>query len=184
MKYLNIIFVVINCFWATPLLAQKRDKDDLKEEQEEKKAANKNKVDYTVFRRQILTLPEFDAEKKKLAELKKQTGGVPKIYAVVDSLNDADDGKMLTGYILTTLGDNSANVYEITFDRMQRKIVKVKPTGEKLEAATPDVVERRDKNAKQLPKKKKTGDEEDEGTEDEDEQEEKPERRKQKDEDE
>lgn len=183
MKYLQIITVVISCLIGLPVTAQTRDKDERKEEQEEKRATNRNKVDYTVFRRQILTLPEFDAEKKKLAELRKQTGGAPKIYAVVDSLNEADDSKMLTGYIVTSLGDNTANVYEISFDRVQKKIVKVKPTGEKLEAESTEVIERRDKNAKQAPKKKKKDDEDEDDSEGEDEPEEKPERRKQKDED-
>lgn len=182
MRYLNLVLVVMGCMMCNLLNAQTRDNEERKEEQQEKKANNRNKVDYTVFRRQILTLPEFDAEKKKLSELRKQTGGVPKIYAVVDSLNDADDSKQLIGYIVATLGDNTANVYEITFDRVQRKIVKVKPTGEQLEAERPDVVERRDKNAKPPSKKKKT-DDEDEDAEDEDEPEEKQERRKQKDED-
>lgn len=182
MKNFRIIAVVISCLIGLPVIAQTRDKDERKEEQEEKRATNRNKVDYTVFRRQILTLPEYDAEKKKLAELRKQTGGVPKIYAVVDSLNEADDSKVLTGYIVTTLGDNTANVYEISFDRVQKKIVKVKLTGEKLEVENTEIIERRDKNAKKTGKKK-TGDEDEDDSEGDDEPEEKPERRKQKDED-
>ncbi len=169
--------------FATPAMAQTdRDerRDERKEQQGEKKAANKDRVDYTVFRRQILTLPEFADERKKLAELRKKTSSVPKIYAVVDSANENENATTLLGYITETLGDNTANIYEITFDRTAKKIVKVKPTGEKLEQeeAEEKPVRKAKPTATPAPKKKKTSeeDEEEEDTEEQDEKPEKPEK--------
>lgn len=186
MLYKLAILLVITCVHAMPVWAQ-RDKEERREEQKEKKAATDKRVDYTVFRRQILTLPEFAEQRKKLSEIRKSTGNIPKIFAVVDSLNDTEDSKTLTGYITLILGDNTANVYEVTFDRVQRKIVKVKPTGETLEVEKPETIERRDKNTKTAKKKKGNDEDEDqdepEADEDPEDKPEKPTKRKQKDED-
>src|ERR1043165_876123 len=104
-----------------------------KEDREEKKAVAKQKVEYNVFRRQILTLPEFGDERRKVAELQKGTKTPIKVVAFVDSTTDADDAKTLIGFIRDNAGDNSTDVYEITYDRALKKIIAVRPTGETLE---------------------------------------------------
>jgi hypothetical protein len=182
MKHILLLLAMALISFNT--FAQARDKEDRKEERDERKAANSDRVDIVVFRRQILTLPEFSDQRKKLAELKKQGHGIGKIYAVVDSLTDVEDGKFLKGYIELILGDNSANVYELTFDRKLKSIILVKPTGEQLEiekAEKPEPAARKTAHAKPVPKKKKS--EDDEEDEDEDEDEEKPVKGKQKDDD-
>ena len=86
---------------------------------------------------------------------------------------------MLTGYIMLTLGDNTANVYEVTYDRALKKIVQVKPTGETLDIEKEERTEPTSKqNVKKSAPKKKTGD--DDEDDDEDEEEEKPTRGKKK----
>lgn len=173
-------FVVALSLVAAPVCAQTdRDerREDRKEQQDERKAANKDRVDNTVFRRQILTLPEFAEERRKLAELRKKTSSVPKIYAWADSTNDHNNATTLLGYITETLGDNTVNIFEITFDRTAKKIIKVKPTGEKLELE--EAEEKPARKAKPTPaptaKKKKSEDDEEEEEEPE-EQDEKPEK--------
>jgi len=151
-----------------------------KEEKEEKKAAIKEKVDYNVFRRQMLTLKEYSEERKKVPAIQKTTKLKVKIVAYVDSTDGVDDTKTLTGYIRQDVGDNSANIYEVTFDRAQKKITLVKPTGETNEIEKDDAAT--DKKPKQktvIKKKSKTDDDDDdEGDED------KPTKSKQKDKDE
>ena len=180
MKNILSILLVLLSMCGTAAAQQDRDerREDRKEAQEEKKANNKNKVDYSVFRRQILTLPEYAEQRSKLQEIRKAGKGIPKIYAVVDSLNDTEDAKLLTGYIMLTLGDNTANVYEVTYDRAVKKIVQVKPTGETLDIEKEEATEPTSKqNVKKPAPKKKTGDDEEE---EEDEDEEKPTRGKKK----
>ena len=174
---------------ATHTFAQ-RTKEDRKEEQDEKKAANKDRVDIAVFRRQILSIPEFSDQRRKVAEWRAQGKGIIKIFAVVDSLNDIEDGKFLKGYIQLIKGDEVANVYELTYDRGLKRITLVKPTNEKLDLGDDEEkAERKAKNATAKPaKKKKTDDEEEDedeeaGDEDEDEPEAKPARKKPKEED-
>jgi hypothetical protein len=180
MKNILSILLVLLSMCGTAAAQQDKDerREDRKEAQEDKKANNKNKVDYSVFRRQILTLPEYAEQRSKLQEIRKAGKGIPKIYAVVDSLSDTEDAKLLTGYIMLTLGDNTANVYEVTYNRAVKKIVQVKPTGETLDIEKEEATEPTSKqNVKKPAPKKKTGDDEEE---EEDEDEEKPTRGKKK----
>ena len=113
-----------------------------KEDREEKKARVKDKVDYNVFRRQMLSLKEYLDERKKIPSLQKESKMHVKVVAYVDSTDGGDDSKTLTGFIRQDVGDNSTNVYEVTYDRALKKITLVKPTGEaneieKQEKATP-----------------------------------------------
>lgn len=101
-----------------------------KEDKEEKKARVKDKVDYNVFRRQMLSLKEYLDERKKIPSLQKESKMHVKVVAYVDSTDGGDDSKTLTGYIRQDVGDNSTNVYEVTYDRATKKITLVKPTGE------------------------------------------------------
>jgi len=178
----RLVIITGLCLAAQTSLAQ-RDKEDRKEEQAERKAANSEKVDHTVFRRQILTLPEFAEERRKLIEIRKQTKAIPKIYAVTDSTSDNPDPNLLTGYITLTLGDDAVNVYELTFDRKQKKIIKVKPTGEKLEIDKAEASEKQDRNGTKTATPKKKSDDDDE-EEDDEQEEEQPTRSKKKDADE
>jgi hypothetical protein len=189
MKQVSVILLIVLCSFSAIAQQDKEDRiEDRKEQQAEKKSVNRNKVDYNVFRRQILTLPEFGEQRNKLAEYKKAGKGIAKIYAVVDSLNDTEDSKTLTGYIQLVLGDNVANIYEVTYDRSLKKISQVKATGETLEIEKADKEEKQapaKQTVKKAPKKKKSEDEEDEeeAEEEEEEKEEKPAKKKQKDED-
>lgn len=193
MKYILPVFFLLFSVVPAASIAQQRDDEERKEAQIEKKSANKDRVDNNVFRRQILTLPEFSDQRKKIAELRNQGKGIAKIYAVVDSLNENADEKFLIGYIQLSLGDNSVNVYEITYDRKLKNIILIKPTGETLEVekeekdekATPKKTTSKPVPKKAAPKKKKTDEEgdEEEDEEEKDEEEEKPTKRKQKDED-
>jgi len=166
-----------------------KTKEDRKEEQDEKKTANKDRVDISVFRRQILSLTEFSDQRRKVAEWRAQGKGAIKIFAVVDSLNDVEDGKFLKGYIQLIKGDEVANVYELTFDRGLKRITLVKPTSEKLDLG--DDEEKAERKAKPVTakpaKKKKTGDDDEEDEEeagdDDDEPQPKPAHRKQKNDD-
>jgi len=178
----SILSILLLLVATAPCFSQARHKEERKEAQDEKKSATRDKVDYTLFRRQILTLTEFSDQRRKLAELKKEGKGMAKIFAVVDSLNENADGKFLTGYIQLVLGDNIVNVYELTFDRSVKRIILVKSTGEQLE------VEKEARSApgkpatKAKPKKKKSEDDDEEDEEEEEKEEkEKPVKGKQKD---
>lgn len=183
------ILLLIMMFCTVHAFGQKT-KEDRKEEQEEKKAVGKDKVDYTVFRRQILSLTEFSNQRRKVAEMRAQGKGIIRIFAVVDSLNDIEDGKFLKGYIQLIKGDEVANVYELTFDRGLKRITLVKPTGEKLDLGDDEekTVRKTKPTTSKPVKKKKTGDDDEEdeeeaGEEDEDEPQPRPARGKKTDDD-
>ena len=117
--------------------AQQKEKMTREEKDEKNQARTarvSNKNDYAVFHRQILALPEYLDERKKMPALQKTTKSVVKVTAVVDSLEDDDNSKALTGAIRQDIGDNTTNIYELTFDRKTKKIVGVKRTPEAIEA--------------------------------------------------
>jgi hypothetical protein len=136
----------------------------------------KERADYGIFRRQAAALKEFGEERKKIPALQKENKETVKVFVAVDSI-DSDDttkNKFIQGYIVQQIGENTANAYELTFDRAQRKITTVKRTGE---SADPEAGEPKEKKtttaaakkpgttaAKPAPKKKKDpdGDDEDE----------------------
>ena len=161
----------------------KSDKDERQQEirdnEQERKTVAKQRVDYNLFRRQILALKEYSDERKKIPALQKASKLPVKIVAYIDSVDDAGDeakNKTLTGYISENIGDNSTNIYEITYDRTLKKITTVKATGE-----TSDVEQDETTGKKATDKKassKKTKDEDDDDAD-----EEKPTKKKDKDED-
>ena len=108
----------------------------------------KAKADYAQFRREITNLKEFADEKSKIGALQKENKMKVQVVATIDSL-ETDDTKttQLTGYITQVMGDNTANAYEIKFDRNTRKIVSVKRTTEAMEPEA----------ARKAPAKKATG---------------------------
>jgi hypothetical protein len=164
MKSTACILVLLLTVYCLPVYAQrnkddrKENKDDRKEQQDERKASNQDKVDYNVFRRQILALKEYSDERRKIPALQKASKETVKIVAVVDSMEN-EDPKKYTGYIRRDVGDNSINVYEIIFDRATKKIISVKPTGEgeDEESATDD----KPATKHASPKKKKGDDDDD-----------------------
>jgi hypothetical protein len=160
---------------STSVFAQ-TDKEEKKEEREERRAKVQDRVDYSVFRRQILASKEYSEERHKVTSLQRNTKEVIKVVAYVDSVDNSEDGaKQLTGYIAVNVGESSTNVYEFKYDRATKKIAATKPTGETVEVEQDEKAAAK-KTAGKSPVKKKS--EEDEEEEDE---EEKPSRKKDKD---
>jgi hypothetical protein len=169
---LFLLFILL----STAVFAQ-ADKDEKKEERAERKAAAKDRVDYNVFRRQILATKEYSDERHKMQGLQKNTKEPIKVVAYVDS-TESEDVKLLTGYIAVNVGDNSTNVYEFKYDRAAKKIATSKPTGETVEIEAEEKPTARNTTAKPASSKKKTDEDEEED------EEEKPSKRKSKDEEE
>ena len=148
----------------------------------ESRQKSKDRSDYSLFRRQIIALKEYGEERKKIPALQKENKELVKVFVTMDSTetDDTAKNKFLQGFITQQIGDNTANAYEITFDRTSRKITTVKRTGE---STDPEPTEVKAKPApkkdgeikKATPKKKKDGDEDDE---EEEEKEEKPSKEK------
>jgi hypothetical protein len=171
----NIILFILLAF-TTAAFAQ-TDKEDRKEQQEEKKNANKEKVDFGVFRRLIMSTKEFSDERRKIPALQKANKVPVKIIAVVDSMADSDSPTKLIGYIRQDIGDISTNVYEVVFDRTIKKIISVKPTGDANDEDKDETANEKKTPGKHIGTKKKKDDE------DEDDEDEKPSKKKQKDDD-
>lgn len=167
-RYLLLAFCVLVSATA---FAQKEKMT--REEKDEKNEARltriKDKTDYALFHRQMLSLKEYNDERKKIPNLQKANKVPVKIVPVIDSLDDVDDAaaKTLIGYIRQDIGDNSTNLYEVTFDRAQKKIVAVKHTAEAIDAEKEAAEERAEKaSEKKTPvkttvKKKKSDDDDD-----------------------
>jgi len=132
------------------------------------KQRSRDRADYNTFKHQIIALKEFAEEKKKVSKLIKDNHVPVKVLAVVDSSDSGDDDKNgLKGYICQQIGENSSNIYEISFDRAQKKITAVKKTGE---GDDPEVQEKEPKEKKTTahakPKKDKDDEDDDDGTDD------------------
>ncbi len=156
---------------------QKTDrKQEIKENAAEHKSLSKLKVDYNLFRRQMIATKEYADERKKIPAIQKASKMIVKIVAYVDSVDADDSTKSLTGFIAENVGDNSTNIFELTYDRGTKKIVTIKPTGE-----TSDIEQDEDvkKPAAKKTTVKKSKDDEDED----DPEEEKTNKKKAKDED-
>jgi len=96
---------------------------------EESKQKSKDRAEYSAFRHQASALKEFADEKRKIPKLQKDNKAIVKVVITIDSV-DNDEVKTLTGYITQQIGDNSVNAYELTFDRVAKKITAVKKTGD------------------------------------------------------
>ena len=101
-----------------------------------------DKTDIIAFHRQILTLKEYMDERAKIPSLQKANKVTVKVKAIVDSTVDMDADEdvkatKLKGYIRQQMGDQSVNLYEITYDRIKKKITAVVPTGDTLDSAAP-----------------------------------------------
>ncbi len=163
----KIVLLLLLSFNITSYAQTDKDdrKQDIRDNAQERKTITKEKVDYNLFHRQIIALKEYADERKKIPALQKASKMPVKIVSTIDSVDDVldnDKNKTLTGYITENVGDNSVNVYEITYDRSLKKIVSVKATGE-----TSDVEQdESDKKTgvKKTNAKKKKGDDDDEDT--------------------
>lgn len=164
MKSILLSFVIIilsaNLFAQTSKEDRADHKADVRERNDERYAKAHEKAEYNVFRRQMLVTKEYTDERKKIPALQKAAKTPVRVTVYVDSLSDADDSKTLVGYIREDAGDNSVNVYEITYDRAQKKIVSVKPTGESIESDSEDAGEKKEKE-KTVKKKSKDDDDDD-----------------------
>jgi len=163
MKNKIIILLLLSFNISSYAQTDKDDrKQDIRDNPQERKTITKEKVDYNLFHRQIIALKEYADERKKIPALQKASKMPVKIVSTIDSVDDVADNeknKTLTGYITENVGDNSVNVYEITYDRSLKKIVSVKATGETSDAEQ----EESDKNTgvKKTSAKKKKGEDDD-----------------------
>lgn len=144
-----------------------------REEKDEKNQARlariSNKNDYVIFRRQMLALKELADERKKIPAIQKTTKAPVKIVPVIDSLDEEADAnnKSLLGFIRQDIGDNSTNLYEVKFDRTQKKIVAITHTPEGIEADKELMADKEEKTTtvktttKTVVRKKTTEDDED-----------------------
>jgi len=166
-KQLTIIFLLAFAITSHAQDDKTERKQEIRDNAAEKKVVSKLKVDYNLFRRQILTLPEYGEERKKIPALQKASKMTVKIVAYVDSVDDAgDDLKTLIGYISENVGDNATNIYEITYDRALKKITTVKPTGETSDIEQEDNGDVKKAAPKKAATKKTKGDDDDEDGED------------------
>lgn len=197
------ILVIALSFLVSAHAAQAQvDKEERKELSTERRSRAKDRVDWNLFRRQMLTLKEYSDERRK-------NKPPAKIVTIVDTNDDGGDTKprILNGYITLLSGDNTVNLYEVTYDRVQKAITSVKRTQEAAEMEKEEPTTRTTKPTKEKPEakekpgtkppakpvvkrkpvKKGTDEDDEEETEeepDEEEKEEKPTRKKQKDDDE
>ena len=161
-KHIAILFLLAFTITAHAQDDKTERKQDLRDNAAEKKLVSKQKVDYNLFRRQMLTLKEYGEERKKIPALQKASKMTVKIVAYVDSLDDAgDDAKTLIGYISENVGDNSTNIYEITYDRALKKITTIKPTGETSDIEQEDNADIKKTTPKKATTKKPKGDDDD-----------------------
>ena len=187
MKHYITVILLVALSITSYAQANKPDKNDkadrkqeIRENAEEHKALSKQKVDYNLFRRQMLALKEYGDERKKVPALQKASKMTVKIAVYIDSLNDAgDSAKTLVGYITENVGDNSTNIFECTYDRTTKKITAVKATGETSDIEQDESAAEPKKTSvkKTTAKKSKDDDDDDDGDE------EKPTNKKVKDED-
>ena len=174
-KHFLVIFCVL---FSIVSFAQQKEKMT-REDKDEKNAARttriKDKTDYNLFHRQMLSLKEYNDERKKIPNLQKANKMTVKIVPVIDSLDDVEDAaaKTLVGYIRQDIGDNSTNLWEVTFDRAQKKIISVKHTAEAIDADKEAAEEKAEKATEKKPPvkataRKKKGDDDDDDDADDD----------------
>lgn len=115
---------------------EKMTREDKNEKNAARQARVDSKNDFAIFKKQMLALKEFEAARQRIPVLRKMNKVAVKVTVAVDSTDDdgAGDSKTLAGYIRQDVGDNTTNLYEITFDRAQKKIVRVVRTEEAIEA--------------------------------------------------
>ena len=100
-----------------------------------------DKSDIINFHRQILGLKEYNDERSKIPALQKANKVTVKVKAIVDTADLSSDGDedgkpntKLTGYIRQEIGSESYDLYQLTFDRIKKKITAVVPVTDSAEA--------------------------------------------------
>jgi len=166
MKRKTILLILLSLTFCIQSFGQKEkmDQDEKDDKREARSTRIKDKTDYALFHRQMLSLKEYSDERRKIPNLQKANKMTVKVSAVVDTTIDADDdagNKTLIGYIRQDIGDNSSNVYEVTFDRAQKKITGVKYTGENSDAEKDEKTEPAKTTTKTAVKKKNKDDDDD-----------------------
>ncbi len=135
---ISIVFLLLLLLSITSFAQKEKMTREEKDEKNQARTTRiNNKNDYVVFHRQILGLKQYQDERKKIPVLQKANKGAAiKVLAIVDSLDDEEDGKSknLQGFIRLDVGDNSTNMYEVIFDRTTKKIISVNRTQEAIEA--------------------------------------------------
>lgn len=133
-----------------------------------------DKSDIINFHRQILSLKEYNEERAKIPALQKANKVTVKVKAIVDTSDMAsdtdDDGKpntKLTGYIRREIGQESIDVYQLSFDRIKKKITAVVPVTDSTDAALKSVIAPGTKKTAIKKTAKKSDDDEDDDDEDE-----------------
>jgi len=156
---LLFVFISVTSYAQTD---KEERKQDIRENAQERKTITKEKVDYNLFHRQLIALKEYADERKKIPALQKASKMTVKITTSIDSLDEQTDDskyKTITGYITENVGDNSVNVYEVTYD--QKKIVSVKATGETSDVDQEDAADKKTTTKKASAKKKGDDDDDD-----------------------
>ena len=96
------------------------------------------RAEFGALRKQIAALKEFELEKRKALKVQQEKKQLVKVLATIDSIDVEDSTiKTITGYITQQIGDASANVYEILYNRTTKTITSVKKTGEGEEPEVP-----------------------------------------------
>jgi len=168
-KFTFLLFCCLTLTVASFAQKEKTDQEEKDEKRDAREARIKDKTDYNLFHRQMLALKEYHDERAKIPNLQKANKVTVKVTAVVDTTADMDDdagGKILTGYIRQDIGDNSSNVYEVTFDRVKKKIATIKRTGEGEEVEKADKTTPKKTEEKKTIKKKNKDDDDDDDTDD------------------
>ncbi len=184
--------------WSVASFGQGQKEKMTREEKNEKNQARQERIDLkndmVIFKKQILGLKEYALERKKIPDLQKTSKMAVKVTAVIDSesTENSAESKTLIGYIKQDVGDNTTNMYELTYDRAQKKITSVKRTPEAIDADRELAEEKEEKASAKSEKTsikkstagKKPVTKKDEDEDDEDADEEKPSKSKRKDKDE
>jgi hypothetical protein len=165
----KIAFILLFLALGKPSFAQTEKEKLTPEDKQEKNQARtiriNEKNDYALFRKQLLGLKEYADEKKKAPKLQAENKAPVKVVVAIDSIEEGDTiTKTLTGYIVQNIGDNATLMYDVTFDRAQKKIISVKRTAEATEADKEDSENATDKNSGEKPAvhKKNKDDDDDE----------------------
>src|SRR5580693_5010615 len=77
---------------------EKMDQEEKDDKREARSTRIKDKTDYALFHRQMLSLKEYSDERRKIPNLQKANKMTVKVSAIVDTTVDAGD-KILIGYI-------------------------------------------------------------------------------------
>jgi len=159
MRYRILQTICLLAISATAIAQAPVQKEKMtREEKDEKNAAREARInaknEYAIFRRQAQALPEFGEERRKAGKLANDTKQAVKVVVAIDSLDEGDTTtKALTGYIVQNNGDNAILLYDLSFDRKERKIVSVRRNAEAAEAEKTEKEEKEERAAEKAEKK-------------------------------